>query len=380
MMRQNAHLTQETIRENKTSANLPDHQISPIVTDLCRRGILEDNGGEYTFALPLFRDWTAQSGINKLIADNLGDELAASAQKAEDDAFVKDGEIADLIARWPPYRGRPITVPDIRAWLEQLPKFRQQRLFFKLLENVRIFSELEVREKLRLAHSLVLRSVPEFVRRSPADRRRDIVVTYVDGAAKSGHYYAARYAEENLLASSCVKEMGEFGETLVRHENESDVSVNGLVIIDDFVGTGRSLRDNLLAFVQKHREAIAVRNMSVVVVALCATAEGEATLRKGLTTIEGINIELRICEPLNPKHMAFGKNNRIWDSPEQEAEAKALCLEYGSALVKNAPLGYNNQGLLVVFPQTCPNNSLPIIHAWKTGRDGWKAPFPRPKN
>lgn len=380
LLRRNAKLTLEAIKINKYSTGLPDHRIAPILTDLCHRGILDEIDGEYTFILPLFRDWIAQSGINRLIADTLGDELAASEEKAEDDAFVQDGEITELVDTWPPYRGRPTTVQDVRQWLGQVPKFREQRSLFTLLKHVRFFSEAEVREKLRLAHSLVLRSVPGFVRRSPADRRQDIIVTYVDGTAKSGHYYAARYAEENLLASSCVKEMNDFAETLRQHEEQSEQSVNGLVIVDDILGSGRSLSGNLTTFLEKHREALSVRNVYIVVVVLCATPEGESHLRKTLTQIEGLKVDLRVCEPLSPNHFAFGPGKGFWESQDAEDQAKALCLQIGAGISKQAPLGFAGQGLLVVFPQTCPNNSLPLLHATRSSRDAWQGLFPRPKN
>jgi hypothetical protein len=45
--------------------------------------------------------------------------------------------------------------------------------------------------------------------------------------------------------------------------------------------------------------------------------------------------------------------------------AKEIVLIYGKKIVKNAPLGRKDGQLLVVFPDNCPNNSLPIL--WKTG-------------
>ncbi|CZT26404.1 hypothetical protein PCPL58_p5051 (plasmid) [Pseudomonas cerasi] len=39
-------------------------------------------------------------------------------------------------------------------------------------------------------------------------------------------------------------------------------------------------------------------------------------------------------------------------------------------------LGFKNQGLLLVLPETCPNNSLPILYKAKVGV--WTPLFPRP--
>ncbi|MDP1825528.1 MAG: ATP-binding protein [Archangium sp.] len=378
LMRAGIELKREAVIEAAGSVGLVKHEILPILTDFCRRGVLEDNGESYEFLVPLFRDWTKQSGINRLITDDLGTELAESAQRAEDKAFVNDGEIADVVNQWTAYRGRTLSVPDVRLWLEQFGAFSRQRLAFKLLQQLRFVSEQEIREKLRLAHSLVLKSIPEFVRKSRADRRQDVVVTYIDGPAKSGQYYASRYAEENFIASSAVLEISGFEKGLERLETTSGHSANGLVIVDDFVGTGRSLTGNLEKFLERERATILSRSMSVVVVVLAATPEGERHLRAGLATLGVPKVDLRVCEPLGPSHFAFAEKNGNWLDEGERARAKAMCIELGVQLARDSPLGFGDQGLLLVFPQTCPNNTLPVLHAEKRGH--WRPLFPRPKN
>lgn len=370
-------ITERAIVDEKHTPLLPEHQIVPILRDFCRRGILIEEGGAYAFTLQLFRDWLAQSGLNNLVGNTLGDELSIGLQRSEDAAYVHDGELATLCADWPLYRSRVVGPNEVRQWLSQASGFRRQRLLFKLLKNLRFFSELELREKLRIAHSIVASFLPDFVRRSISERRNDLLVTYVDGPAKSGHYYASRYVEENGLASTCVKELGSFQTELLKHEESSGVVVNGLVIVDDIVGTGESLAGNITSFVQGHRDILQERNLSVVVVAMCATPEGDRRLREVLGTLQGVRIDLRICEPLSPRHFAFREGSMIWASVDEEAEAKALCLELGQRINRNSPLGYQDQGLLVVFPDTCPNNSLPILHGATSRNGGWTPLFRR---
>lgn len=383
LLRQGKQLTVENVDQAKNSTNLHKYSIEPHIADFSRRGILEDKGGFYEFTLPMFKDWLTQTGLNKLIADTLGDDLAENLQASEDQAFVSDPEIEAVIQTWGSYRSMRIGVPDVRQWLNQVPKFRQQRLLFKLLKNIRFFSEFEIREKLRLAHSLVLKAVPEFVRRSPADRRTDIVVTYVDGPAKSGSDYASRYAEENIISSDSVIDMGGFASALSAHEERNNITVNGVVVVDDFIGTGKSLSDNIKRFVATNRQILTDRSANVTVVVLCATKNGERQLRDTLVHITaetGVKVDLRVCEPLLDKHFAFSDKGSIWDSVDEQSEARSLCLELGARLQKNTPLGFDGQGLLVVFHNTVPNNTLPIIHDSKSGKDGWRALFVRPKN
>ncbi len=376
-------LTLETIKSANNSAQLASHSIEPILNEFCRRGILEDKGGSYEFSLPMFRDWLIEVGINKLIADTLGDDLAKNLQECEDRSYVSDSEIESMVQTWGLYRGMKIGLHDVRQWIGQVSKLRQQRLLFKLLRNIRFYSEFEIRDKLRLAHSLVLRTVPEFVRKSPADRRADIVVTYVDGPGKSGSYYASRYAEENIIAADCVKDMSGFANLLVAHEDTNNISINGIVIVDDFVGTGQNLSENVRKFVGANCEELLNRNATVVIVVLVATKIGEKNLRAALLKITKettVKTDLRICDPLDDKHFAFTQRSALWDSLDEAAEAKALCLDLGAKLQKASPLGFESQGMLVVFPNTVPNNTLPILHDTKGGAEPWKALFVRPKN
>lgn len=370
-------LTKQSIIEAKHSSTLTEHQIVPVLNDFCRRLVLIEDNGSYSFVLPLFRDWLAQSGVNLLIADTLGDELSIGLQRSEDNAFVKEGEIASLCDTWPLYRGKRIGVSEVRQWLAQTKTFREQRLLFKILKNVRFFSELELREKLRVAYEMTATALPSFARRSLNDRRRDLLVTYVDGAAKSGHYYAARFAEENALFDTAVTEMSNFAEHLNEHEQSTGTTVNGIVIIDDIVGTGTTLSHNLRLFVDRHRPVLQIRNMVIVVIVMCATPEGAEYLRTSLMTIEGIRIEFRVCEPLAPRHFAFRPGNGIWDSSDEKAEARTVCQDIGMRIASAAPLGYQEQGLLVVFPDTCPNNSLPILHASSSRGERWTPLFER---
>ena len=150
-------ITAESVSENKGGLGLSEMDIVPILNDFCRREILreKEEGSVFEFVLDLFKLWLVERGANKLIADTLGDEIADAMQVAENLAFVTSQEITKLAERWPLYRGHKVTTENVRTWLAQVPSFRDQRLLFKLLENLRFVSEAEAREKLRTAHSIV---------------------------------------------------------------------------------------------------------------------------------------------------------------------------------------------------------------------------------
>jgi hypothetical protein len=376
--RQGQPLTVERIIENKGTAALANPEIAPLLGDFCRRDILREKERGFEFILPMFEEWLVQRGISKLIADTLGDEMADMIQQAEDNAYVTSPEIAALVERWPLYRGRRISAEDVRGWLQQRSEFREQRLLFKLLQQLHFLGEEEVREKLRTAHTIVKQHTTAFTPENRSQRRYDIMVTYVDGAGKSGSRYADKYAEENLISTGCVVGPEAFARRVAEHEAGRGVTIDGVVIIDDIAATGQSLSENIDRFMIQHRTFLEARNITVVVVALLATAEADERVRRAMQQSSYRNVDLRVCEVLRESCYAFREGNGIWQNSDECDRAKALVQEIGRSIYKSQPLGYGDLGLLVVFYDTCPNNSLPILHASDGG--GWKPLFPRPKN
>ncbi len=110
----------------------------------------------------------------------------------ENAALVRSEEVVALSQLWPTYRGKHIGTDEIRAWYQQVESHRDQRILFELLKRTRVFSEAHIRERLKGAHELVRRSLPEFVVRERNSRmrraplRKDVLLTYVDGEGKSG--------------------------------------------------------------------------------------------------------------------------------------------------------------------------------------------------
>jgi hypothetical protein len=96
--------------------------------------------------------------------------------------------------------------------------------------------------------------------------------------------------------------------------------------------------------------------------------------------MRGVDVDLRICELIDRRYYAFADDGIGWAGSDEAARAKALVEEIGRGIYRDAPLGFGDLGLLIVFPETCPNNVLPLLHATGPGAGGWKPLFPRPKN
>lgn len=365
------------ITESKISTRLKNVDVIPLLQDLCRREIMRERGNTYEFVLPFFQQWLTQTGFSKLVVDTLGDELADALEAAEDKAYVTAAELGQLVDKWGVFRGQKVTSEDLRRWLEQRSSYREQRLLFKIASAIQFHDEASVREKLRLAHSIVKKHTTAFIPKSRSQRRYDILVSYVDALGKSGSRYADKYAEENLISVQCVIPPDSFSSKAAELEAKNNVTTNGIVIVDDIVATGKSFAENISIFYESNKDFIAHRSIHIIAIAILATSEGEDRVRKAMQRIPYRNMDLRVCSNLDTTKFAFNEANSTWDSLEELAAAKALNQQIVGSFLKEPALGFGEMGLLTVFFDTCPNNTLPIIHS--EGK-GWFPLFRRITN
>ncbi|WP_445352010.1 phosphoribosyltransferase-like protein [Herbaspirillum seropedicae] len=111
---------------------------------------------------------------------------------------------------------------------------------------------------------------------------------------------------------------------------------------------------------------------------MVSTEEGEQKIAHTIQNTKFCPVHLHVCEYLESNNYAFPQSDiGIWANQDEKDRAKALFLRLGTGLYKD-PLGYAGQGLLLVMPDTCPNNSLPILHKTKQTPPNWRALFHRP--
>ncbi len=360
--RRNLPITIENLLAEKHGLMLPDTEIMPVLHNFVGRFVLRENQGQYTFVLPIFRAWLVEVGGGRLIADALGEELAHHVQAAEDKAFVRSNEVTELVRKWPTYQGREITSDQVRAWFEQADGHRQQRLLFKLLQHLRFYDDVEIREGFKTLHSFIRPSLPPFVIRKRTDRRLDVLLTYADGEGKSGQFYASRYAEINEVAAKSIVAPYHFSEK-VREKIAAGLKPAALLFLDDLVATGRSLAKNLSGFVRANEALLRELNIPVTAMALAVTPDGDQMIRDVIGAFDWLQFDLRYVDVVGPRDQAFSGALGIWSSQDEKEQAKALCQDLGSLIYPNNPLGFGDQGLLITFPVNCPNNTLPILHS-----------------
>jgi hypothetical protein len=160
-------------------------------------------------------------------------------------------------------------------------------------------------------------------------------------------------------------------------ELENASGVRALVIVDDIIASGGTMSANIERFLDAKAPELVAREVLMLVVALTAGKKGEDRVRETLLQFPEVRAELRVCHPILPEDLPFSGKSRMWVSADEEHRAKGLVRKLGEAIQRYSPLGHDDLGLLSVFPETCPNNSLPILHS---GAKSWKPLFPRPKN
>ncbi|WP_325437418.1 ATP-binding protein [Pseudomonas nitroreducens] len=364
---------EDDVKNRAISPRLPEHEISPLISDFQRREILYEKNGELFFTVPLFEAWLAEYGLNRLITSTLGDELEESIKDAEDKAHVTAKEIQHLASSWPIYRSQKIDGEQIRAWIDQVPDILDQRILFTILQNIRFVSPIEIDTFLEQAHARLVRSiigVQPISKRT--DRRNDVLITYTDAVGKSGLQYARKYAKSNSISTTRIIEPQNIIKKL---SNGQDDAPKAIIVVDDVIASGETLSDGLAKLLDATSDELIELNIPILIIALIGTEEGEVKVKETLSKYK-VSSDIYICEILPRAAFAFPhEGHGFWESNEQMHKAKALCLQLGTKVYKS-PLGYKNQGLLLVLPETCPNNCLPILYRSKAGT--WSPLFSRP--
>ncbi|MET4058386.1 hypothetical protein ABIC12_004622 [Pantoea agglomerans] len=367
----------EDIENSIDGSQLLIQELSPLISDFQRREILYEKNKELHFTIPLFENWLKEYGVNKLITSTLGDELEAGIKRAEDKAHVTSFEIQELVRKWPLYRSQKIDGERIRAWLEQVPDILSQRLMFKMLTNLRFIAPLEIESYLKDAHSKIVRDtigIATMIKRS--DRRADIIITSCDGLGKSGLQYARMYAKTNSILTNCISDIN----SLVKRFsslNADSLIPKAIVLVDDVVGSGETLSQGIGSLLDSIGVYLQQLKIPLLVIAIIGTEKGEGKVNEVLKRHSDLN-KIHFAEMLESTSVAFPKHGYgFWEDMDEMHKAKSLCLTLGAKIYKK-PLGFDDQGLLLVLPETCPNNSLPILFQSKAGKEPWKPLFERP--
>ena len=353
-----------------TGGSITSYTLRLVIREFQARNVLvEDDDGRLVAKIPLFQSWLIDRGVTELLENSRELELLRAASMSDEITRVKDQEVVDLATSLDHfrYRGRGIDAGAIRAWLDQFDGLYAQRLMFKVLSSVRVFDEHHLRAKVREGFGILARHMKEEVR--PSTRvRRDIVVSSLDqSAAKAGIGYCRLFATENRISTERVVPI----DSLHRRRLLLN-SVQRLVLIDDFAGTGRTI----LRALQRELDMLRRANMSgvrVVLIVLVGFCNARSRIERFIARHE-LDADVYFCEELGNEHMAFSEQSAVFADRRELEAAKQVAESVGVKLEPRIPLGHGGSESLVVFYQSCPNNTLPIL--WSQS-PRWRPLFPR---
>ena len=312
--------------------------------------------GLYDFQVPLFYAWLRARGIEQMVTGvELPDERLAERRR-EEELRVKPAELVELAQRWGSYRGQNITDNKIQAWLEQFGSAEEQRLMLRLLQSVDLFPNTFVRKKLGEIDEIVQRATRGRSGAGPVSGGQ-VLLSYLDGAAKSGAHYARLYAEESGLRAMDVVERGALRDKLATSDQ-----IRAVVMVDDFVGTGKSAEKGLRELHDAIGDVVRGRDVKVVFATVAACEAGWAHVKATVEELQ-FGVQAYCCEMLDEGHKLFGSKSKAFPEPAERARAREIVQRRGAALVKAAPLGHGDLELGVVFERGCPNNTVPILWA-----------------
>ncbi len=338
----------------------------------------QQNANLIRLRVPLFAAWVQGRGAIELreTARDLLGARGGNSPIRHDEVLTCGGMLI--------YRGLQIGPDSVRAWLAQFGEPADQRLVLRLLDRVGrrgLFTENRFRTSLRELHALVRQTAGQrgvAIHTDASDRAKNCLVTYGDSGTSSGSTVARAYRTENRIPKQYSGEPAALRDLLVSRPFDQLV----LVCVDDVVGSGQTamealgrLKSQLLDVVPGWEEYILVIYGTVV----GFEDSLNAVTDRAESLFRGYRLPILTANRLTSADRAFDPENDLFSTPDERLRAMDLATEIGGSLERQDPLGRDGGQGLIVFPDTVPNNTLPIF--WKEGAKFnskvWLPLFPR---
>jgi hypothetical protein len=247
--------------------------------------------------------------------------------------------IRDWVNDFAGYR-HSVSEERIRGWLQQFGE-PDQDLAARVLDCVDFFTH----DQIVGAFRAVLNGLDGWNRSESQRHGRWRFVAYSASAGESGDTMLQKFRHANNLAGAQYNELFIY---------KSEVMSEGLgredtvVLIDDFVGSGDQACDS---WSRGFGEILAeVGRVYLVVVAACERAVSRVATETGLEIVPHVQ--------LRDRDNVFSTRCREFNQSEKD-----VLLGYCKRADWRNPRGKGDCGLLVVFAHSCPNNTIPVLHA-----------------
>ena len=239
---------------------------------------------------------------------------------------------------------------DVAAWVSQF-RHEDQALAVRLFLNLRYFTSRDVTRLCQVLHS----RLPSIV----TDPTRNTLFVGVGGPADSGEMILYHYRITNVIPQIKFVDLDGLRDRLM---NSGENSVDSVVFIDDFIGTGgeaiRVLSMELVEILQNHEFKYAGFH------ALAGFMHGVQEIKRHVT------LDVEVAHLLTESDQVFHEASEALGADFfDRLRYKEIAKEYGRKLFPAGPLGYGDCQALVAFFYNTPNNTLPII--WSEA-NGWR--------
>ncbi len=374
ILKQNKPVNKDNVCEQALQMNLKFQDVEKYLNEFEQRKILHTLNNEFCFVIHFFKKWLLAGGAEKIVATFEEEERVLIFQLREEQIRIKPEELLHLSEKFKIYKGQEITADTLRRWISQFEDVSDQRLVFKLLQNFKLYNEFEIRQKMEYLFNVVRKEINSNNKAVYLDihkkKRDDIIVSYLDTSpAKGGSYFTKLFVDHNNIYSdhACVPNM-------LEKKISEKTNMNALLIIDDFVGSGKTLIENIgLVFTDSLCKLLKEKKIIVVFGLITGYLETKEKIEKGISKLD-LNASFHIIDSLNDSDKCFNNSSAIFTNNIERKEAENLCKKRGEVLEPKHPLGYSNCQSLIAFPMNCPNNTLPIF--WKK-TENWIPLFER---
>lgn len=254
---------------------------------------------------------------------------------------------------------------DILKWLDNFEK-EELSLALEFLENFSVFTSNEIEEVFHTGLNKILKETPLIEK---------VAVHPIGLFGKSGSMMAYLLRKTNVYRNN--PDRIKLCASIKELEGLND-EYRTLVIIDDFVGSGKSILD----YVNDYVSPASIHFNRRIFLGVAGMKEGIYKIRPLFNKVE-IPYSNIFKKAFSYDASYFGyrkhQDNRELAYKYGEQLTRGERLKSGKMKYKNA-LGFSNSQAMVGFFYGCPNNSLPIFWQGKVSDPKWIPLIPRFNN
>jgi len=350
-----------------------------------RQVLLADGENQICFALPIFADWIS-SHAESMVANWRIWLKRSRAPRTETPhspgVFENSGtfpiEEDELLAvsQRLVYHGKQKDVAEVRRWLRQFDDDNRIEIAFLLLKRL-----ADKGYQTEGSQTRTLTRIEELIEsrrlevggqawRIVRGRKDNLCLTFVDSDTKSGAAIT-REVGKRIRPGKTARHTDVRG-WLANHQTQDPL----IVVLDDLSCTGSTIvkgLEKLEASVGPDAYGRLLSEGRVSCYLAYAFPEAVDRIRGKYPTLEVIANRV-----FGDEVRALSPEAAIFDSDDDRSFAQDMLLQIGRELNPQNPLGWGDQGALLLFHNTIPNNTLPVF--WSNGRvreKAWHPLFPR---